>query len=66
MLDPSPEIAALSDHQPAPEWDTSTAYDFCAVCGWPVRKATDAWHHEKRNLTPWVDRRSVTLEGGVS
>lgn len=51
--------APTEDHQPTPEWDTSTAYDFCAVCGWPVQRlASGLWSHEKRNPMAWVDRRT--------
>ncbi|MCW2950819.1 MAG: hypothetical protein JWN41_1832 [Thermoleophilia bacterium] len=53
--------APTEDHQPEPEWDTSTAHDFCLICGWPVeRPAGGDWAHEKRNPCPWTDRRVAT------
>jgi ribosomal protein L37E len=56
------ESAPRLDHLPEPEWDTSTAYDFCLTCGWPVeRLASGDWAHERRNPCPWTDRRDAVV-----
>lgn len=57
-MDPA-RPASISDHIATPDWETSTAFDLCKTCGWPVELGSEGWVHEDKNPAQWTDRRKI-------